>query len=145
MKGLMATRGLVLALSVVAVACSSSPTSPSESSSVAGTWVGTTSGPGFTGAPARFTLTERGQDVSGTFSARLGTVDVADGNIGGLLTPGLAALQHLSPSPITCPDGSRILLAVIIRLSPAGGRLTGTYAYSGCTGAVGGDISLTRQ
>jgi hypothetical protein len=134
---------LVLATCTVQ-ACRKTPTTPSLTS-VSGTWIGTTTGPGFTGAAARFTLSEQGTEVTGTFSARIGAVDVVNGSLTGITSPGLVGLQHIAPPTGTCPDGSRPALTVIIRLFPASSAMTGTYSSSSCSGAVNGDIAITRQ
>jgi hypothetical protein len=120
-----------------AMACGSSPSSPS-SSSIAGTWTGSITdsllGPG----SVRITFNQSGGPLTGTWSATFVNGAVTNGgsfsgsingsNISAILTPN---------DPLECPYN--------LSATRNGNTITGTYAALNCTVVVSGSVTVTKE
>ena len=115
---------------------SSSPNGPSTSS-VSGTWTGSiTSNQAAGSGPARVTLSQTGNNLSGTWSVT-GPNSPDSGSLTGSIN-GSGVSLTLSPSvPTNCP--------YTVTATVSGNSMNGTYAAFNCTLAVAGGVALTKQ
>ena len=120
-----------------AVACGAkSPTGPSTPS-LTGTWSGNiTSNLSAGSGPARVTISQTGNSVSGIWSVT-GPNSPDSGILSGSFDGSVVSMT-LSPSvPTGCPY--RMTATVV------GNSMTGTYAAFDCTLPVAGGVALTKQ
>ena len=141
-----AALGLLLALS--SMGCSSAPTSPTSSASLAGAWTGAVTRADGRLESLRLALREvpvgNLSTMSGTFEwrAQVGTLT---GAVFGFSGPGGAALSLQTSTPPSCPGASPPAAGqVSLRLALEGNRLTGDADFVLCSGAEAATVSLTR-
>jgi hypothetical protein len=133
----MFKRGCVVLLLISAAACWLPPGPGSDTaSSVAGTWVGTTSDNLVAAGNLRATILQSGASLSGTW-ASTNSSNTSGGMLSGSVD-GSSVSVTLTPNiATTCP------LSVTATVN--GSQMTGTYAAASCTVAVKGSITLTKQ
>lgn len=141
-----AALGLLLALSLMA--CSSPPTSPTPTASLAGTWTGAVTRADGRLEALRLALREvpagNVSTMSGTFEwrAQVGTLT---GAVFGFSGGGGAALSLQTSTPPSCPGASPTTAAqVSLHLALEGNRLTGDADVVLCGGPEAATVSLTR-
>lgn len=115
----------------------STPTAPTSSQlNVSGTWTGTTSDNLGTG-PARATLAQSGNSISGTWSTGSGAT-TNGGSVNGSSAGTNVSLSLVPSDPRTC--GFTVTASVT-----GGNRMSGSYAAAKCTVVVTGTLTLTKQ
>lgn len=150
-------RVLTFALaSLLAVACSNTPTSPTPStgtSGLGGTWAGSLSDSSNGAGTLRLTLTDLGTvggstGFSGTFVATFAdAAKSTSGQASGMLSGDTIALNLQSTTRPTCsgqPFGSpgSFLSASLTR---TGSSIRGAYVYSSCAGDALGTLDVQKR
>lgn len=130
---------LILAMGLSACGGDTSPTAPSGSSNISGTWRGTVTSSVVAGnVNASATLTQTGASVSGTYACSPGTLAClhASGTITGTMSGNSLTAQVAFPDGHSCGAFNGTL---------AGNTLSGNYS---CTDPVGNDQgswTMTKQ
>jgi len=108
-----------------------SPSGPSATD-FSGTWSGTATSNLAPSAPARITLTQSGNSLTGSWSA-----GVNGGPLTGTVSGNYIAATVTPSDPTTCP--------FTMNATVSGNRMTGTYTTFNCTAGFSGTIEASKQ
>lgn len=139
---------VVLLVAASVAACSSSPTAPSPTASLAGVWSGTVTRAGAEPEQWRLNLQDTPQSgvsvVSGSYEVRSAT-STTTGTIIGAAGGGEATLTLRPTTPPACPVASPLPAGQIsLRLRLEGNRMSGEAVVTLCTGLDTAAVSLSR-
>lgn len=130
-------------VAVSAIACRDRPPA-APSGAFSGTWTGVAIDSASGSGNARLSIEERDTSVVGTFTTTFGGVVSRDGAAQGARVGSTLVLTFTPAVPLNC-GGVTLSGTLSITLTPAGSRLSGTYAGLVCGGAVTGTLDLVRS
>jgi len=110
-----------------------------------GTWTGAIVDSAAGTGTTSWTMAQRGQGLTGTWSATFSVGGVMTGGSLGGATEGAQVSIFLTPeTPLVCSPSTTLSGTLGVTATLSGNRLQGTYVVLTCTGATNGTIDLRK-